>query len=135
MWLSSLVHSDERRGPSRDWLATILAREIEIAEPAPFLVEIAGAVARQTGLSDLGATVIERLLDLDLMKFHPVDQPTAVRAAEIAADLKIADPDALYLELADRLNVALVSWESELGIRAGEFVDVWTPEEYERRTT
>ena len=60
VWLSSLVHSDERRGPSRDWLATILAREIEIAEPAPFLVEIAGAVARQTGLSHLGAGVIDR---------------------------------------------------------------------------
>ena len=111
-----------------------MARESEIAEPAPFLVEIAGAVARRTGLSDLGADVIERLLDLDLMKLHQVDQPAAVRAAEIAADLKIADPDALYVELADRLNVALVSWDSELRIRAGEFVDVWTPEEYERRT-
>ena len=92
-----------------------------IVAPALALAEVAGAISRRTGHSSLGTGATASLQRLPSMRLIPVDVELAQLGAELAAGLHLRGADALYVALAHRLGVPLVTWDREqLGTRPGD---------------
>ncbi len=77
------------------------------------LAEVAGAVARRTGLVEVAARTTDLIQRLPQTRLVPVDANLGLSSARLAAELRLKGADAVYVALAQRLNVPLVTWDRE----------------------
>ena len=68
-----------------------------------------------------------------MTRLASVDAELAQLGAELAADRHLRGADALYIALAHRLSVPLVTWDREQRERGQEVRAAWTPAEVLRR--
>jgi predicted nucleic acid-binding protein len=129
VWVGRFLPADVHHQASRAWLgAQVDLGEILVA-PALLLPELAGAVARRTGLSELATRVVALIEGLPNVRLVPVDPALAQLSATLAARLHLRGADAVYVALAHRLSVSLLTWDQEQLERAGPQVMVLTPAE------
>ena len=122
VWVSRFVLTDTHHQPSRRWLGRQVAREEIVMIPALALAEVAGAISRRTGRSDLGTRAIASLQRLPSARLIPVDVELAQLGAELAAGLHLRGADALYVAVARRWGVPLVMWGREQRERGQETI-------------
>ena len=127
VWVSRFILDDVHHQPSRRWLDRQVAHEEAIVASALALAEVAGAISRRTGRSDLGTRAIASLQRLPSASLIPVDVELAQLGADLAAGLRLRGADALYVALARRLGVPLVTWDREQRERGREAIVAWTP--------
>jgi predicted nucleic acid-binding protein len=129
VWAGRFVPADAHHQVSRTWLRAQLDLGEALAAPALLLPELAGAVARRTGLSELATRVVTLVQMLPNVRLVPLDPALAQLSASLAARLHLGGADAVYLALAHRLGVPLVTWDQEQQERARPQVRVLTPAE------
>ncbi len=127
VWVSRFILEDVHHQPSRRWLDRQVAHDETIVAPALALAEVAGAISRRTGHSSLGTGATASLQRLPSMRLIPVDVELAQLGAELAAGLHLRGADALYVALAHRLGVPLVTWDREQWERGQETIVARTP--------
>ena len=127
VWVSRFVLDDVHHQPSRRWLDRQVAHEEAIVAPALALAEVAGAISRRTGRPGLGTDSIASLQRLPSTSLIPVDVELARLGAELAAGLRLRGADALYVALARRLGVPLVTWDREQRERGQQAIVARTP--------
>jgi predicted nucleic acid-binding protein len=92
------------------------------------LPEVAGAVARRTGVPRLARRAIEAVLRVPGLRLVPVDDVLARSAAALAGRLRVRGADAVYLAVAADLRLPLVTWDVERRDRGARLVEVLTPQ-------
>jgi predicted nucleic acid-binding protein len=127
VWISRLVTTDPHHAASARWLAETTATDGLLAAPALVLPEVAGPIARLTGSSRLARRAVSRILRIRGLRIVAIDQELAHGAAPLAADLRLRGADAVYVALASRLRVPLVTLDREQLERGGGVVDVRRP--------
>lgn len=128
VWVSAFLPADCNHQASDDWLEQQRHRgAIEMVAPALLLAEVAGAVVRSTGSFALAEAAIERLLGLPELRLELMDDELSLTAAYLAARLRLRGADSIYVALADRLGLALVTWDGELLGRASSAVHAAIP--------
>jgi predicted nucleic acid-binding protein len=95
------------------------------------LTEVAGAIARRTGKPELAHQAVKRLLNIPSLRLVASDQQLGTAAARLAADLRLRGADAMYVAVAYRLNIPLVTWDREQLERTQNFIVAYTPEDDE----
>jgi predicted nucleic acid-binding protein len=100
-----------------------------VVSPGLLLAEVTGALARRTGQTGLSNRASELLQRHPNSRLTIIEVALAVFAAEIAADLRLRGADALYVALAARLNVPLVTWDNEQRERGSSQIATLTPAE------
>lgn len=95
--------------------------------PAHALAEIAGAVARQTGDTDQGVNAASRVSAMPGIQIVPVDAELGEMAANLAAHLRLRGADAIYVAVALRHEVPLVTFDTQLAERSFGIVEVIVP--------
>ena len=128
VWVSRIVPSDYYHHASDEWLGQQVERSEIVASPAILLAEVGGAVARRIGDSELAARVLALIQRLPNLQLVPVDASFARLSAGLAADLRLRGADALYVALAQRLDIPLVTWDREQLERGSSAVTALTPE-------
>ena len=128
VWVSRFVAADSVHVPSRRWLEQRTDSGDLVAAPALVLAEVAGAVARRTGRSELGSQAMSLVQRLPNIRLVPLDIKLAQLSAKAAADLHIRGADAVYVAVAARLGIPLVTWDLEQLARGKATVDVLTPQ-------
>jgi predicted nucleic acid-binding protein len=126
--VSNLVPHDVHHAASRAWLTRHVSDGGLVVAPALLLPEIAGAVARRTGVPRLARRAVEALLQLHAFRLVPVDADLARTAADLAGRLRLRGADAIYIAAAVTLRLPLVTWDVEQRQRAARVIDVVTPE-------
>ena len=99
---------------SRRWVQVQLDRDEPIVAPSFALADVAGAIARRTGDADEGrqaASLMQRLPNIGLV---PIDRTLAEFGAGLAADRGLRGAEAMYVAVASRLDIPLVTWDDEL---------------------
>lgn len=129
VWVSRLVPLDSHHEASRTWFGRRIDEGELVAMPSIVLPEVAGAIAWRTGSPELGSRAVALLQELPTSRLVPVDGPLAVLAAELAARLQLRGADAVYVVLAQRLALPLVTWDREQLARAAGAVTAMTPQE------
>jgi len=127
VWVSRLVPQDVHHVQSRSWLEQYTADGNLLVAPVILLPEVAGAVARRTGLSELGQQAIQAILRIPGLRLVTLDSRLGLEAARLAADLRLRGADAVYVAVAHRLRLPLITWDEEQRLRAATAIVVRTP--------
>lgn len=126
--VSDAVSTDINHVVSRNWLRSYINNGNEIVVPTLVLPELSGPVMRRTqsnaGLAGLAVTQFKSLPRLRLVE---IDQTLAENAAQLAITLRLRGADAIYVALAQQLNIPLVTWDNEQLNRAAGIVQTFTP--------
>ena len=115
---------------SEIWLDQYIAREGLLVEPALLLIEVAASVSRQTGQAMRAKEAINTLRSISKIQIVPLDSVLVQVAVDAAIDLQLRAGDSIYVALAHRLNIPLVSWDKEQLQRARSLIVTFTPDSY-----
>lgn len=127
VWVSRFVPQDVHHSASRQWLEEWISDGGLIVGPTSMLAEIAGAIARRSGNPQFGRRAAEAVLGVPGVRIVSVDRTLGVLAYQLAADGRLRGADALYVAVASRLGIPLVSWDQEQIQRAADFIPTATP--------
>lgn len=133
VWVSRYVTGDIHHAASRDWIEHYLERGLLVSSPALLLPEVAGAISRRVGDPDLARRAIGLLVRLPRLRLLPVDRRLTQTATTLAADLGLRGADAIYVAVAQRLQVPLLTWDGDQRIRGGRVIAAHTPESIDPR--
>jgi predicted nucleic acid-binding protein len=93
------------------------------------LAEVSGSIARRTGNDQLGYQIVQQIRQLPTLQLITVDDVLGQLAAQIASTYRLRGADAVYLAVARRLQIPLVSWDREQLDRATALVTTYQPGE------
>jgi len=97
---------------SRKW-AEAGEGEEPVVSPVILLAEVAAALGRGLGDEALARQAVGLLRTKRLVEVFPVSEALAARAAEIAAEQRIRGCDAIYVALAQQLQMELVTVDQQ----------------------
>jgi predicted nucleic acid-binding protein len=127
--VSHLVPHDVHHAASRAWLIRHISDGGIVVAPALLLPEIAGAVARRTGMARLARRAVAGVLRLPALRLVSMDAELARTAADLAGRLRLRGVDAVYIAAAANSGLPLITWDAEQQRRAARVIQVMTPEE------
>jgi predicted nucleic acid-binding protein len=127
VWVSALVPGDAHHVSSRAWLEREQAAERAVVAPALLLPEVAAAISRKTGRPALARSAIAAVMRLPHVRLVALDPDLAEAAGRLAADCALRGADAVYVAVAERLGIPLVTWDREQIERGGRVLEVVTP--------
>jgi predicted nucleic acid-binding protein len=127
VWVSIALRRDVNRAVSRQWADQWTDAGKLFVVPTLFIAEVAGVLSRQSGRASVGRQMTSTLLASASFQHEPVDRSLAEIAARHAADLPLKGCDAIYVALAERMGIPLVTWDNEQLTRAAAVIDVRTP--------
>jgi len=127
---SWLVASDTNHKTSRLWVEQYRSTGGLLVAPALLVIEVAAAIARPTGESELAKAAIKKLSAVRTLRLVAVGSVFARSAVTIAADLRLRADDSTYVTIAHKLHIPLVSWDKEQLKRAAALISTYSPESY-----
>lgn len=127
VWVSRFIPADVHHARSRQWLEDHLANGRRVLAPTLLLVEVAGAIGRRTGDPVVARRAVDSLCALPGLAWVGLPGDVRDHAAELAITLRLRGADAVYVAIADRLGVPLVTWDVEQLSRASARVVTLTP--------
>ena len=127
VWVSAFMAEDSHHSVSLQWLRRELRAGRRLEAPLLLLPEVGGAVCRRTGQPARAVQGVQRLLRLPLLRWTPLDSRLAIASSRLAIDLRLKGADAVYVAVADRLGVPLISWDTEHLARATVRIPLYTP--------
>ena len=113
---------DAHHQASRAWLAAYLSSDETLVAPFLILSEVAGAITRRTGDPALGHEAVQQVREIPRLTLVPIDEDIGTFAAALAADLRLHGADAVYVAVAARRNVPLITWDRTQLERGGQRV-------------
>ena len=122
LWVARLVPQDAFHAAVSAWMEARRLEQTEFLAPALLLAEVAGAVSRRTGEAGLAAQAVEHLEHLPGLRLVEMDRPLLDEAARLAAELGLRGSDSTYVAVASRLNLPLVTLDSDQRDRAAKRV-------------
>lgn len=127
VWVARLIPQEPKHAACVAWWASFDAASDQIVAPVLLLSEVCGAISRRTGKPTLARQVLRTLLDAPELTFVMMDRELGEYAAQLAANLGLRGADAVYIALAHRLRVPLLSLDDEHSTKAGRTVRVVRP--------
>ena len=127
VWVSAFVSSDINHITSLAWLRAQTSGAHSVVDPALLLPEVVGALARRTGDPAFARNVLTNLRRLPGLRLVELSEGGAAREATSAITLGLRGPDAVYVALAERLGIPLVTWDQEQMTRASAVILARSP--------
>ncbi len=127
VWVSSLTPGEVHHSASQQWFAAYLAASGRVVAPTLLLVEVAGAIGRQSGDRILGQQALNLVLRLPVLHLVTLHRQLGISAAQLAADLHLCGADAVSVAVGEYLDVPLITWDREQLTRAAGRIAVRTP--------
>jgi predicted nucleic acid-binding protein len=124
VWVSRLVPEDTFHERIKTWMSTQRSENIEFLAPSLLLAEIGGAISRRTGKPALGLRAIEQIKSISGLRLIEMEHSLAEIAAALAAELGLRGADSLYVAVAVRLSLPLVTLDMDQKTRAGTRVAI-----------
>lgn len=126
VWVSAAMPDDVNYQATRIWLEAILPTGT-LVTPTLGLLETAGAVARRTGSAALARRMVTAIEQLPNVVVVIPDAELWSLSVQVASERALRGADAVYVALAQALNLPLVTWDAEQRQRAGRRVRTLTP--------
>lgn len=128
--VSWLVASDVNHAASRLWFERYRAKGGLLVAPTLLVVEIASAIARPTRQPDVAKAAVQRLYAVRALRLVTVGPTLARAAVNITAEFQLRAGDTIYVAVAQKLQLPLVSWDKEQLYRATAIIKTFSPDVY-----
>ena len=124
LWMARFVPQDVFHSVVKSWLDERRAEGTQFLAPAYLLPEVGGVISRRTGDSGLGKQILESLENLPGLRFVDIDSALLREAARLAVELGLRGADSLYVAVAARLTIPLVTLDAEQQERSAGTVEI-----------
>lgn len=114
---------------SFEFLSRVQSEAVPAIVPTLLLPEVAAAIGRGQGNSDLGRQFAETLSNLPHLMFVALDTILAHQAAEVAAQHRLRGADSVYVAVALRFGCPLITLDREQHDRAASALATFYPAE------
>ncbi len=132
VFVSAVVGHEASHQQSIAFLSAILRRRLTAHGPTLLPVEVASAVARNTRNPDRGRETYHAVESSAFLKLHPIDSVLARKAGQLAVTHFLRGADAVYVALAAKLGVSLITLDGEMLERTGSVAYALTPQAWLR---
>jgi len=132
VWVAVFRASDSHHADGLAFLEAAVAKLEDLHIPNMALAEIAGVFSRQTNNARLAARTVRAVLALPRVQRHELSEPLADRAAALAASCRLRGADAVYVALAEALEVPLITLDQEILDRSRRIVSALSPADWLR---
>ena len=123
IWVARLVSEDVFYEPVKEWMYARLEEDDQFLAPSLLLAEIGGAISRRT-TSLLGLKAIEQVQSLPGLQLIEMEHALIRDAAQLAAELGLRGSDSIYVAVAARLDLPLITLDVDQKERAAKRVKV-----------
>ena len=113
VWVARLVAIDAHHRRVAEWMTAHVAGGGQFVAPSLLLAEVGGAISRRTRIPAEGTRAIGVLRRFTALKIVAMENPFVERAAELAALLSLRGADCVYVALAERMHLPLLSLDAE----------------------
>ncbi|NJN82312.1 MAG: type II toxin-antitoxin system VapC family toxin [Caldilineaceae bacterium] len=127
VYIAAINAHEPHHEASRRWFEVAVNTGQDIWAPALFLSEVSAAIGRGLENPLLALETVERLRNSSIVRLAPVDINLAERAAAIAARHRIRGCDAIYVALAERLSIPLITLDRQQLTRASTVIATSSP--------
>ena len=128
--VSWIVSLDANHDASYHWMKRYRAMKGLLVAPSFAIIEVAAAIARQSGQSALAKATIKDMYSVSTLRIVPLDSILVRSAVDIASDLQLRAGDATYVAVANKLKIPLVSWDKEQLQWGRDLLTTYTPSTY-----
>jgi len=118
VWVARLVTDDAFHGPVKTWMSVRRNEDDRFLAPSLLLAEIGGAIGRRTTPA-LGLKAVEHVQSLPALQLVEMEYSLLREAAQLAAELGLRGADSVYVALAARLDLPLMTLDADQKARAG----------------
>lgn len=126
VWVSFYLPQDANHLATVPFIRRIVQNRVPVFAPGLVLVEVGAALARRVD-QNTARRALAQLRRLPYLRLSSLDTLGVARATRVAIECRLRGADAVYVALAQRLVLPLVSWDGEHHTRAGAYVMVYTP--------
>lgn len=112
VWVSFYLPQDTNHPATTPFIRRVVQNRVLVFAPGLILVEIGAALARRVD-QDTARRAVAQLRRLPYLRLASLDTLGVARATRTAIDCRLRGADAVYVALAQRLALPLVSWDSE----------------------
>jgi len=112
--ISSLLKNEPRHKEALKLWESVLSGKNFAVLPYSVLVEVVAAIKRRTGSKEMALEMMKQLLDIEAVSFVPLDDKSAICAAELAAQTGVRGMDALVIQVAREFEAELVTFDEEM---------------------
>ncbi|MFH1196298.1 MAG: type II toxin-antitoxin system VapC family toxin [bacterium] len=102
----------------RIWMK-VLKEEVKCIEPMTVLVEVASAIQRRTGNSELANTIINELLQLKNITYVDFTKSRALKAMDISLRFGVRGMDSIFIQVSEEFNTKLITFDNDIINRVG----------------
>lgn len=127
--VAALRKQEVHHNAAIDILEKVKNGEYIAIEPQIVLVEVAAAIKRRTGSTELANRVMDDLLAIDTIHFTDLESRRAGDATEIAINIGVRGMDAIVIQIAKEFNIPLITLDMEMIEKSRLFVDARSPDE------
>jgi predicted nucleic acid-binding protein len=127
VWVAAFLARDVHHQDAAALLRSLVEEWITATAPLLVLSEVAGAIARQTNDPELAEKIVLFLHNQPWIEFAPLTDDLATEAALAAARQRLRGADAVYVALAARRKLTLVTLDREMLERTEGVVVSITP--------
>jgi len=124
VWFARLIGQDSFHSISRQWFTRQQTEGVRFLSPTLLLVEVASAISRRTGESQLAQRAVETLEGLPDLRLVDMDRSVVQMAAKVGADLGVRGADAFYIAIAQQLSIPLATLDNDQKDRASKMVSI-----------
>lgn len=129
VWLASLLPADVHFHETQPLLDQVRLGQVRLEVPAHFPAEVTGVLARIGEPEPFISDTIALLTSGDYVTIHPISVRLGVLAADIARYARVRGADAIFVALAQSLDLPLVTWDKQQRERGARFCRTMTPVE------
>lgn len=129
VWIGATLPGDVHFAVTQPWMGQVELTQTRFAVPAHFLAEVSGVLARIGTNDSFVQAVIEHINSSERFEIYPISSGDGLFGAEIAWRARVRGADAIYIALANQLDVPLVSWDRQQRERGALFCRTMTPVE------
>jgi predicted nucleic acid-binding protein len=129
VWVAVSLPHDALHRESLEWAEEWMKSGRTIVVPSLFPVELGAALVRRLNVEADATRLVDDMMDDPFFTIVPMESIRAQRAARLAIMLQLRGADAVYVELAESMNVPLVTWDRQQQTRSTARIRSLTPAE------
>ena len=127
VWASSLLRNDANYGAAHAWISNHIGIGGYFAAPLLLVVETSATISRVTQDARAGRAAASQLYSFPLMRLVPMDQLLVDEAVDIAAHFHMRGADSMYVAVAKKLTIPLVTFDQEQLTRPASIISTIRP--------
>lgn len=127
VWISRLLPQDSNHQAASSWVNRHIMIGGIFTAPTMLAMEVAASISRRTKNVAQAQAASDQLYGLWFVRLAPMEQTLVEEATDLAATLGLRGADAIYVALAMRLGVPLVSFDSEQLTRPSSLISTIRP--------